>query len=50
MIKNYANNSVVSNAVGFILKASKKRRAIASANAKEVQIELGIATTLMVVK
>lgn len=50
MIKNYSNNNSVSNAVSFIFKAAKKRRAIASANAKEVQLELGISPALMIVK
>ncbi|MCQ2957620.1 MAG: hypothetical protein MJ180_01820 [Candidatus Gastranaerophilales bacterium] len=50
MIKNYSNNSSISNGVSFILKAAKKRRMIAMDNAKEVQAELGIAPTLTAVK
>jgi len=50
MIKSYSNNSVISNGVNFILKAAKKRRMIAMDNAKEVQLELGIAPALTAVK
>ena len=50
MIKNYANKSSMSNSVNFLYKAAKKRRSIALDNAKEVQIELGIAPKLAAVK
>ena len=50
MIKNYSNSSVISNGVNFILRAAKKRRKIAMDNAKEVQLELGIAPSLTAVK
>jgi len=50
MIKNYSNNSVNSSAVSFILRACKKRRAMAMNNAKEVQLELGIAPKLTAIK
>ena len=50
MIRNYSNNTINSNAVNFILKACKRRRTIAMNNAKEVQLELGIAPKLAAIK
>ena len=50
MIKNYSNKNTVSQGVAFIFRAAKKRRTIALNNAKEVQLELGLAPTLMAVK
>ena len=50
IIKDYSNSSSTSNSVNFIFKAAKKRRTIALDNAKEVQMELGIAPTLTAVK
>ena len=50
MIKNYANKSSISNSVGFIYRAAKRRRMMALDNAKEVKLELGIAPKLSAVK
>ena len=50
MIKNYSHKNTISQGVSFILRAAKKRRMIAMENAKEVQLELGIAPMLSAVK
>lgn len=50
MIKNYSNKNSISNSVNFLFKASQKRRKIAMENAKQVQIELGIAPKLFAIK
>ena len=50
MIKNYSNKNSISNGVSFIFKAAQKWRKIAIENAKQVQLELGIAPKLVAVK
>jgi hypothetical protein len=49
LIKSF-NNKNTSEAVLFLLRGAKKRRSLASANAKMVQRELGIMPNLVAVK
>ncbi|MFA6988858.1 MAG: hypothetical protein WC197_02210 [Candidatus Gastranaerophilaceae bacterium] len=50
MLMKSLSDKNTSDAVLFILRASKKRRSLANANAKMVQRELGIMPILIAIK